>query len=123
MEIDYYMIGALARQAWYEKVNLKFRTTKDVDYAALIGSHEEYQKVKDHLIEKEGYSESKENAFVLITPEEIQVDILPFGEREIHQIVDTNERFLDRLVSMINRYVADSDKSDFIRLMVKEIGM
>jgi len=77
LEIDYYMIGALARQVWYEKVNLKFKITKDVDYAALIGSHEEYQKVKDHLIEKEGYLESKKNAFVLITPEGIQVDILP----------------------------------------------
>jgi len=42
--------------------------------------------------------------------------------REIRRIVDTNERLVDRLVSMINRYVADSDRSDFIRLMVKETG-
>jgi predicted nucleotidyltransferase len=80
--IDYFLVGALARQVWYEKVGLHFRTTKDVDYAALIGNHEEYQAVKRYLMEKEGYVETRENPFVLITPDGIQVDILPFGEIE-----------------------------------------
>jgi len=48
----------------------------------LIGSHGEYREVKNYLIEKEGLTESKENAFVLITADGVQVDILPFGDIE-----------------------------------------
>lgn len=80
--IDFYLIGALARQVWYEKADLGFRTTKDVDYAVLIGSHQEYNEVKRHLIDIEGFVEYKGNAFVLIAPDGTQVDILPFGEIE-----------------------------------------
>ncbi|UKJ07283.1 nucleotidyl transferase AbiEii/AbiGii toxin family protein [Solitalea lacus] len=86
--IDYYLIGALARQVWYEKADVNFRTTKDVDYAALIGSHEEYDRVKEYLITNEGFTEHRGNAFVLISPDGIQVDILPFGEIENGGSVD-----------------------------------
>lgn len=86
--IDYYLIGALARQVWYEKADIDFRTTKDIDYAALIGNHEEYDKVKEYLITNERFTESRENAFVLISPDGIQVDILPFGEIEDDGSVD-----------------------------------
>lgn len=50
--IDYYLIGAMARQIWYEKADMHFRTTKDIDYAVLIGSQKEYQKAKKHLVGK-----------------------------------------------------------------------
>lgn len=82
LHIDYYLIGALARQIWYEKEGMEFRTTKDVDYAVLIGSTEEYQAVRRYLIDMEKFSEYKGNAFALISPDGIQVDILPFGETE-----------------------------------------
>lgn len=82
LRIDYYLIGAQARQVWYENAGLGFRTTKDVDYAVLIGSHQEYNELKKHLIEIEGFVEYKGNAFVLIAPDGTQVDILPFGEIE-----------------------------------------
>ena len=82
LSIDYYLIGALARQIWYEKAEMKFRTTRDVDYAILVGSHEEYETVKQYLIENENYIPARENAFVLISPDGLQVDLLPFGEIE-----------------------------------------
>ena len=80
--INYYMIGAFARQIRYDQAGIPYRATKDIDYAILIGSSNEYQKVKDHLIIHAKYIETRENAFVLISPEGIQVDILPFGEIE-----------------------------------------
>lgn len=80
--IDYFLIGALARQEWYGKADLNFRMTKDVDYAVLVGSHDEYRSIKSFLVANEGYTESTGNAFALITPDGIPVDILPFGEIE-----------------------------------------
>ncbi len=82
LSIDYYLIGALARQIWYEKAEMKFRTTKDIDYAILVGSHQEYEAVKQYLIKNENYIPDRENAFVLISPDGLQVDLLPFGEIE-----------------------------------------
>lgn len=82
LEINYYMIGALARQIWYEKAKKSFRTTKDVDYGILVGSIQEFEAVKTYLVEQKGYTPGKENPFVLISPEGFQVDLLPFGEIE-----------------------------------------
>ncbi len=82
LSIDYYLIGAIARQIWYERAEIKFRTTRDVDYAILIGSPFEYEAVRKYLIDNEDYQPVKENAFVLISPDGIQVDLLPFGEFE-----------------------------------------
>jgi len=82
LSIDYYLIGALARQIWYEKAEMKFRTTRDIDYAILVGSHQEYEAVKQYFIENENYLPARENAFVLISPDGLQVDLLPFGEIE-----------------------------------------
>ncbi|SEJ48635.1 Predicted nucleotidyltransferase [Dyadobacter koreensis] len=82
LSIDYYLIGALARQIWYERAQMKFRTTRDVDYAILVGSHQEYETVKQYLIKNENYLPIRENAFVLISPDGFQVDLLPFGEIE-----------------------------------------
>ena len=46
LNIDFYLIGALYRQVWYEKGRIRFRTTKDVDYAVLVSNHDEYQRIR-----------------------------------------------------------------------------
>lgn len=80
---DYYIIGALARDVWYSRGNKTFRQTKDVDLAILVGSQEDYAAVKKYLSEKKGFTATKNNSFVMLTPAGVQVDILPFGEIEI----------------------------------------
>jgi len=85
-EIDFYMIGAIARNIWYAIGDEKFRTTKDVDFAVMISIKEDYQKVRDELFKK-GYQESRTNAFVVISPKGLQVDLLPFGAIEIDEEV------------------------------------
>ncbi|HEY0299060.1 MAG TPA: hypothetical protein VGB84_07560, partial [Arachidicoccus sp.] len=47
------------------------------------GSDEEYKAIRAYLKDKEGFNETKENAFVMLTPNGIQVDILPFGDIEL----------------------------------------
>lgn len=80
LKIDYYLIGAIARDVWYSKSKNQFRSTKDIDFAVLVGSRKEYEDVKKYLIENKKFIEIRQNTFVLITPSGIQIDILPFGE-------------------------------------------
>jgi predicted nucleotidyltransferase len=85
---DFYIIGALARDTWYEKSDKPFIGTKDVDFAVLVGDIDQYQAVKDYLREHKNFKESKNNQFVMLAPEGLQIDILPFGgEMEIDEAV------------------------------------
>lgn len=49
----------------------------------MVGSKSDYEAVRIFLIERKGFTESKENAFVMINPKKVQIDILPFGGIEI----------------------------------------
>lgn len=80
---DYYMIGAVARDIWYARGNKSFRRTKDIDFAVLIGNETGYLSVKAYLANHKSFVGLKNNAFAMITPAGIQVDILPFGQIEI----------------------------------------
>lgn len=82
LSIDFYLIGALARQIWYDKAKLNYRATRDVDYAVLVGTIEQYQALKDYLIQHSGFVAGTQNQFVLISPDKFQIDLLPFGEIE-----------------------------------------
>ncbi len=81
--IDYYLIGAIARDTWYARAKKEPRKTFDVDFAALVGSNAEYEQVKQYLKDHKQFQDKKGNAFVMMAPSGMQVDILPFGEIEI----------------------------------------
>ena len=87
-EIDYYLIGAQARDIWYAKGGKISRQTKDIDFAVLVGSLADYQSVREYLKSHNSFAETKGNSFVMLTPDGIQVDILPFGEIEIDDGVE-----------------------------------
>jgi len=80
---DYYIIGAVARDIWYSRGSKTMRQTKDVDFAVLVGSQENYEAVKQYLKENKNFVDTRGNSFVMLTPSGVQVDILPFGEIEI----------------------------------------
>src|SRR5258708_29123823 len=83
LRIDFYLIGAVARDIWFAESGRTTRRTKDVDFAIYVGTREEYEAVKQYLKEKKGYQDSRENVFVLLAPSGLQVDILPFGGIEL----------------------------------------
>ena len=85
--IDYYLIGAQARDIWYSRDNKVARQTNDVDFAVQVGSAEEYRALRSYLKEHKAYRETKSSSFVMLTPEGAEVDILPFGELEIDNSV------------------------------------
>lgn len=80
---DFYIIGALARDIWYARGNESFRGTRDVDFALLVCNQEAYDAVRNHLKDHNQFQNVRENAFVMLAPGGIRVDILPFGEIEI----------------------------------------
>lgn len=81
--IDFYLVGAIARDTWFAHKGIEPLGTKDVDFAVYIPSKEDYEKLKKYLSEKEGFSTSTQNQFVVFSPQGLQVDLLPFGEIEV----------------------------------------
>jgi predicted nucleotidyltransferase len=83
--IDYYLIGALARDAWFQQDKIVSRTTADVDFAILVPQKEKFEELKTFLAREKGYVETRGNSFAMISPGGITVDILPFGSIEIDE--------------------------------------
>jgi predicted nucleotidyltransferase len=82
--IDYYLVGAVARDVWMSGINniAPRRTTGDIDFGVLINDKGVYEALKNYLIETEGFHPTKENAFVLLWKDKMEVDLLPFGSIE-----------------------------------------
>ena len=82
--IDFYLVGASARDAWISGIHLKNpgRATKDIDIAIVVNDKEQFQQLKDYLTTEEKFQSVKENAFVLIYDGMLQLDLLPFGSIE-----------------------------------------
>jgi predicted nucleotidyltransferase len=76
--IDFYLIGAIARDQWFAQKDIRARVTKDIDFAVFVSSEDQYQELREYLKDHD-YADTRENAFVLISPEGMQIDILPFG--------------------------------------------
>ena len=83
INIDYYVIGALAKDSWFAKEDISSRTTKDFDIAVMISDVDQYRDLKEKLIQDYGFTESTTNTYVLHTPFGYPIDILPFGAIEI----------------------------------------
>lgn len=82
LDIDFFGVGALARNIWYVENDREPRGTKDVDFGVYIPNSEVYSALKEKLIADYNYVQSESNAFCLISPDGIPVDFLPFGEIE-----------------------------------------
>lgn len=81
--IDFYIVGAVARDAWFAQKGLKASGTRDVDLVIYIPKKEKFPALKNYLEEKEGFKSSTQNPYVMFSPKEHQVDLLPFGEIEV----------------------------------------
>jgi len=82
-DVDFYLLGAIARDAWYAKEQIESRATRDVDFAVYISEKEKYDEVFGELISNHGFSEIKDVPFRLQTPFTFTIDIIPFGEISI----------------------------------------
>lgn len=76
--IDYYLIGARARDLWTDHIALSGkRTTEDVDFSIYINEHTQYKKLVKELIETYGFERDKEQPYRFYFHGTI--DLIPFG--------------------------------------------
>jgi len=80
--VDFFGVGALARNVWYVSNNEPSRGTKDVDFAVYVPNERIYSQLKNILIKEFSYTKVSTNAFCLISPSGIPLDLLPFGKIE-----------------------------------------
>lgn len=78
LSIDFYLVGALARDTWLAQNGIRALGTKDVDIAVFIANEHKFEELKEFLIEKEGFTKSI-NWNVLFDRHGQQIDLLPFG--------------------------------------------
>jgi predicted nucleotidyltransferase len=88
----YYLIGVTAADIQLLKDGFKpARGTKDIDFAVMVSTFIEYDKIKVSLIEK-GFNQVKV-PFTLYHPKyDVVIDLLPFGEIEQSDTINFTER-------------------------------
>ncbi len=91
--IPCYLIGANALALEQLKHGIKpLRGTKDIDFAIMVASLEEYQKISDSLIEN-GFTKVKAPWTFYLEKYRMVVDILPFGgieEQNTFQLIKSH---------------------------------
>jgi predicted nucleotidyltransferase len=115
LNIDFYIIGAIARDIWFSKEGRTSRATKDIDFAVYISQEEQYAALKENLIKVHGFNESKGNSFVLFSPKGIQIDLLPFGAIEVENGVQIKEQGLSNIKVTGFKEVYE-EATDYIKL-------
>jgi predicted nucleotidyltransferase len=83
LNIDFYLIGALARDTWFAQKGIHALGTKDIDWAVLVSNEKDFEELKSFLVRNEGFTESTSNEYVLFDKKGVQIDLLPFGAIEI----------------------------------------
>jgi len=80
LTIDFFIVGALARNIWYANSNIDLRGTEDIDFGVYVSDVKTYEKLKALLIGNYEYIQAQGNAFCLLTPDGKGIDLMPFGE-------------------------------------------
>ncbi len=80
-DIDFYLIGAVARDVWMSGINkiAPRRTTGDIDFAVLVNDRGTYEELKSYLTSIEAFTAVKDSPYVLLWGNKLEVDLLPFG--------------------------------------------
>ncbi len=106
--IPYYLIGVSAIALEMLKKGIKpARGTKDIDFAIMISSLDQFDQVVEDL-EKAGFNKV-EAPWTMVHPEyDVVVDLLPFGEIEENNTVGFNKRYTDLHVLGFKEVMKDS---------------
>ena len=79
LHIDFYILGATARDAWFSANGITAVGTKDIDFAIQISNESDYYLLKENLLKAAGMQEIKEIPHRLKYNEHI-FDLQPFGQ-------------------------------------------
>lgn len=94
-QIPYYLIGVSAIALELLKKGIKpSRGTKDIDFAIMISTMEQYEQLGNTLVQY-GFNRVKAPWTFYSDQYNVAIDILPFGEIEEHDTVQFNKRYSD----------------------------
>ena len=85
--INFFIIGAIARNIWLATNDQRPSGTKDIDFGVFVADIATYNQLRETLASDFDYTASRENAFCMITPDGKPIDLLPFGEIEANSEV------------------------------------
>lgn len=93
--IPYYLVGASAIALELLKVGKHpGRGTKDIDFAIMVSSMEQYDQVLNHFV-LEGFNKVKDPFTIFHAKYNTVIDLLPFGQVEENDTVSFNDRYSD----------------------------
>lgn len=108
-QIPYYLIGASAIALELLKNGIKpSRGTKDIDFAIMISSLDEYDKLSKSL-QEHGFNKVKAPWTFYYEKYNVVIDLLPFGEIEEKDTIKFNERYSDLHVLGFKEVLEDAD--------------
>ncbi|MEO2071118.1 MAG: nucleotidyl transferase AbiEii/AbiGii toxin family protein [Zunongwangia sp.] len=109
LNIPYYLIGASAVALELLKGGIKpSRGTKDIDFAIMIASIQEFEAVVEALL-KYGFNKVEAPWTLYNNKFNIAIDLLPFGEIEEKFTIKFNERYTDLHVLGYNEVLQESE--------------
>lgn len=116
--IPYYLIGASAMALELMKKGIApARGTKDIDFAIMISTLDEFHQVAKSLEEK-GLNKVKAPWTFFSEKYNVVIDLLPFGEIEEQDTVQFNERFTDLHVLGFKEVMEDSSQAQIEDVLV-----
>ena len=88
-EIDFYLIGAFARDVWMNHLDHlpARRTTLDIDFSVYINETSQFNELKEYLVEQEHFTKDEERPYRLFSADQTIVDLIPFGGIEKNNMV------------------------------------
>jgi predicted nucleotidyltransferase len=109
-KIPYYLIGVSAIALKLLGKGIKpSRGTKDIDFAIMISSLEDFETISESLQEK-GFEKVEAPWTFYSKALKVAIDILPFGQIEQHDTVWFNERYSDLHVLGFKEVLENPDK-------------
>lgn len=92
MNCPYYLVGVSAIALKIAQIGIKPpRGTKDIDFAVMISSMDEYNEIVKILIRK-GFTKTESTWTLYHNNYDVAIDILPFGEIEQKQKINFTDR-------------------------------
>lgn len=92
--IDYYLIGAFARDMWLNHIDIlpDRRTTRDIDFSLFINHYNDFKLLKQHLHDFYGF-QLEDEPYRITSPDQIIVDLLPYGGIEEERLVNLEGKY------------------------------
>lgn len=117
-QIPYYLIGVSAITLELLKKGIKpSRGTKDIDFAIMISSMEQYERLGDTLVQH-GFNRVKAPWTFYSEQYNIAIDILPYGKIEEQHTVQFNQRYSDLHVLGFKEVLEETEKVEIEEIIV-----